>query len=413
MTPDQALAEMFFTDAGIADPAPFYHHLRSVAPVHLSGTGATFLTRFDDCQRILRDNRFGKANRGSGGGLIPDTDPAVIALRAEQMERFIASGRPASMLFLNPPDHSRQRSLVARAFTPKRVEQLRASIRVLADDAVDQLAEAASADLLEVLAFPLPVAVIGTLVGVPAADWGSFRQLISASAAGIEPGASLDELHAAEHANVEVWEYFGGLVAERRRQPQDDLLSDLITVEEAGDSLSAGEISAVAILLFAAGFETTTNLIGNGIGALLRNPDQMARLWADPSLVPRAVDEVLRWDSPVQLDVRTALEPADFDGEPVDVGQQFVTLLGAANRDPAQFTEPDRFDIARDEGAPMSFAAGIHYCLGANLARAEGKEVFESLIARCSTIELDGELVQRRRMTLRGYEAVPVAVTAR
>jgi cytochrome P450 len=413
MTPDQTIAELFFTDAGIADPAPYYHRLRTVAPVHESGTGATFLTRFDDCQRILRDNRFGKATRRSGGGLIPDTDPDAIAFREEQMLRLIASGRPSSMLFLNPPDHTRQRSLVSRAFTPKRVEQLRASIRTLADDAVDQLVEAGSADLLEILAFPLPVAVIGTMVGVPSADWASLRSLITSSTAGIEPGASLDELRAAEQSNIEVWNYFETLVTERRRHPQDDLLSDLIAVEEAGDSLSEGEISAVAILLFAAGFETTTNLIGNGMGALLRNPDQMARLWADPSLTGRAVDEMLRWDSPVQLDVRTALEPAEFNGAPVDVGQQFVTLLGAANRDPEHFTDPDRFDITRDDGPPMSFASGIHYCLGANLARAEGKEVFESLIARCSTIDLDGELTQRRRMTLRGYRAVPVTVSPR
>ena len=413
MDPDRAIAEMFFTERGIADPNPYYHHLRRVAPVHESGTGATFLSRFDDCQRVLRDNRFGKSSRRASGGLIPDADPEALAFRQAQMERLADLDQPQSMLFLNPPDHTRQRSLVSRAFTPKRVEQLRASIRVLADDAVDRVADTRSGDLLELLAFPLPVAVIGTMVGVPAGDWPQFRSLITTSAAGIEPGASIADLQAAERSNHEVWGYFRELVAERRQRPQDDLLSDLIAVEEAGDSLSEGEVIAVAILLFAAGFETTTNLIGNGMGALLRNRDQMAELWADPSLVTSAVDEMLRWDSPVQLDVRTALEATELDGRPVEKGQQYVTLLGAANRDPARFTDPDRFDIRRDEGPPMSFAAGVHYCLGVNLSRAEGQEVFSSLIARFSAIELDAPLAQRRRMTLRGYESVPVTVTPR
>ena len=184
-------------------------------------------------------------------------------------------------------------------------------------------------------------------------------------------------------------------------------------MDDAGDRLSEPEVIVVAMLLFAAGFETTTNLIGNGTAALLRNPDAMARLWDDPGLLPTAVEEMLRWDSPVQLDVRTALEPADLAGEPVAVGTNVVTLLGAANRDPSHFTDPDRFDVARDEGPPMSFASGIHYCLGANLARAEGQEVFAALRERCRSIELDGPLVRRHRMTLRGFQAVPVRVTPR
>ncbi len=412
MTPDAAVAALFFSDEGIADPAPFYHHLRNVAPVHRSATGAVFLTRFDDCQQILRDNRFGKSGR-RGGQLIPDTDPKATAYRKQLLERAEREQQPQSMLFLNPPEHTRQRSLVQRAFTPKRIEELRGSIRRLADDAVDRVVEAGSCDLLELLAFPLPVAVIGTMVGVPEADWPQFREIITTSAAGIEPGATLADLQAAEASNIRVWEYFVELVRERRRRPQDDLLSDLIAVEEAGDQLSEGEVIVVAILLFAAGFETTTNLIGNGMGALLRHPDQMARLWAEPALTSGAVEEMLRWDSPVQLDARMALEPSEFDGQPVEAGEQFVTLLGAANRDPARFTEPDRFDITRDQGAPLSFAAGIHYCLGANLSRAEGIEVFHALIERCASIELAGELRQRPRMTLRGYQAVPITVTPR
>lgn len=412
LDPDAAVGELFFSEAGIDDPAPLYHHLRDVAPVHHSASGTVFLTRFDDCQRVLRDNHFGKPGRRRGQ-MLPDADPEATLLRAEMTRKAEERGQPQSMLFLNPPDHTRQRGLVQRAFTPRRVAALRDSIAGLADTAVDRVVDAGNGDLLELLAFPLPVAVIGTMVGVPEADWPMFRELITTSAAGIEPGATADDLRAAERSNAVVGEYFLDLVAERRARPQDDLLSDLIAVEEAGDQLSEGEVIAVSVLLFAAGFETTTNLIGNGVGALLRNPEEMQRLWADQSLLPGAVEEMLRWDSPVQLDARTVLETTEFDGIKVEPGQQFVTLLGAANRDPARFTDPDRFDIARSDGQPLSFAAGIHHCLGANLARTEAQEVFRALIERCADIDLDGPLIRRPRMTLRGYQAVPISITPR
>lgn len=408
---DEVLADLFFTAEGIADPNPWYHRLRELAPVHRSGTGTIFLTRFDDCHEVLRDNRLGKGEPVPGGVGLPSADPEAEAYRAEQLRR--SADRPASMLFLDPPDHTRQRRLVSRAFTPRRVEQLRARIADLAHRCVDDLAEAGEGDLLDLVGFPLPVAVIGAMVGVPEADWGRFRSIITRSVAGIEPTSSVAELEDADAAMEESWAYFVDLVAERRAHPQDDLLSDLIRVEEAGDQLSHDEVIVVATLLFAAGFETTTNLIGNGMGALLRHPDEMARLWADEALLPTAVEEVLRWDSPVQFDVRRVLRPAEVVGEPVPPGTTVVTLLGAANRDPAHFTDPDRFDVGRDEGPPLSFASGIHHCLGANLARVEGQEVFRALRDRFRSIELAGELVQRPRTTLRGYEAVPVRVTPR
>ncbi|MCB1004196.1 MAG: cytochrome P450 [Acidimicrobiales bacterium] len=411
MAPDEALAALFFSDAGLDDPNPYYHRLRAHAPVHHSATGAIFLTRYEDCREVLRDNRFGKATR-EGDSLIPSSDPAVAEYRRDLLRRR-GPDRPMSMLFLNPPAHTRQRGLVSRAFTPRRVEELRSRIRALADGVVDRFVEQGGGDLLEAVGFPLPVAVIGAMVGVPEADWPRFRSLITAAAAGIEAGATVEELKAAEAANAEVYRYFEGLVAERRARPRDDLLTDLLAVDDAGDRLSEPEVIVVAMLLFAAGFETTTNLIGNGMAALLRNPAEMVRLWDDPARLPGAVEEMLRWDSPVQLDVRTALEPAEVAGEPVPEGQSVVTLLGAANRDPDHFADPDRFDVGRDEGPPMSFASGIHYCLGANLSRAEGHEVFGSLIERCRSIELDGPLVRRHRMTLRGFEAVPVRVVPR
>ncbi|HSP03396.1 MAG TPA: cytochrome P450 [Acidimicrobiales bacterium] len=410
MTPDEALLHLFSSPEALSDPAPLYRFLREEAPRHRSSVGSIVLTRFDDCHEVLRDNRFGKGQNPDGGGMLPMADPEAVKMRAELAAR---RDRAPSMLFLNPPDHTRQRQLVARTFTPRRVEQMRASIAELARRCIDDLAEAGSGDLLDLVAFPLPVAVIGALVGVPEADWTGFRSLITTAAAGIEVAASADDLRAAADANQEVGRYFMDLIGHRRRHPEDDLLSDLLAVEEAGDRLSEAEVISVASLLFAAGFETTTNLIGNGMGALLRHPDQMAQLWADPALLPSAVEEILRWDSPVQFDARTALQPADLFGEHVEEGGRIITLLGAANRDPGHFTDPDRFDVTRDEGPPMSFASGIHYCLGANLARAEGQEVFRALRDRFSAIELNGELRQRPRMTLRGYESVPVTVTPR
>ena len=290
---------------------------------------------------------------------------------------------------------------------------MRENIKHLSDQIIGDFVAEGGGDLLDKVAFPLPVAVIGQLVGVPEQDWPQFRDLVSQSAAGLEPGATVDDLTLAEESRSEVSAYFVELVKERRANPQDDLLSDLLAVEEAGDSLNEGEVIAVATLLFAAGFETTTNLIGNGMGALLRHPDQKERLWADPSLLASAVDEMLRWDSPIQFDARTALEDAEIAGVKIPKDSTVITLLGAANTDPAQFTNAEAFDITRDEGQPMSFGSGIHYCLGANLSRAEGQEVFSALIGTCTSIELAGDLKRRRRMGFRGYESVPVEIVAR
>jgi cytochrome P450 len=391
-----------------ADPAPYYHALRTVAPVHtmeLPGMGVLHvLSRYADCKAVLSSHDFGKGDRDRADRVF---DEQEAALYAEVQER----SRP--MLFLNPPDHTRIRGLVSRAFTPRRIEALRPTIEAMVADVLDPLEAGGEVDLLDVLAFPLPVAVIGALVGVPAEDHGWFRQRVRDGAATLEFSADAEVLRRGATALGEMNDYFVDLIEVRKADPQDDLLSALIAAEDDGDRLTRDELISNVILLFAAGFETTTNLIGNGTVALTSNPDQLARLRADRDLMPTAVEEVLRYDSPVQLDGRAVLVDTTLpDGTPVKKGETAITLLGAANRDPARFEDPDRFDVGRPDNAPLSFAWGIHHCLGAGLARAEGAVAFTALLDRFSTIEvLDDPPRWRPGLTLRGLEQLRVGLT--
>ena len=286
---------------------------------------------------------------------------------------------------------------MSKAFTPRTVERLRPHIVELVDDLLDRIPRGEVVDVMEALAYRLPVAVISAMLGVPSSDWPRFREVVGRVTVLLEPVIADDEIGPAFEAQAELEEYFANLVALRRRDPGDDLLSSLIAVEEGTDKLSEMELISTAILLFGAGFETTTNLIGNGLLALLRNPEQLARLRADlgaetpgaeGAAMRSAVEELLRYDSPVQFDGRYVFEAIELGGVPVPAGSQIVTALGAANRDPARFTDPERLDLRRDEGPPMSFAGGIHFCLGAALARAEGQVVFDRLLARFGAIEL-------------------------
>lgn len=400
---DALLFELFMTPEGRAQPYPLYARLREAAPVFRSGLGFVVATRYDDCQSVLRDPRFGKDDRRFAertAGQFPGWEP----------HPELADAVP-SMLFLNPPDHTRLRGLVTKAFTPRTVEALRPAVFAMVDAILDDVAEAGEADVMSALAFPLPVRVIGEMLGVPPEDRAQFQSLVRAITPTLEPSVTLAQVRAAEEAEVVMVRYFRALVAERRADPRADLLSALIAAEEEGDKLTEAELVATAILLFAAGFETTTNLIGNGLLALLRHPAEAARLRAEPGLARSAVEELLRYDSPVQIDGRMALTPLDVGGVTVAEGEQVVTLLGAANRDPARFSSPDRLDLGRAESPPLSFASGIHYCLGAALARMEGQVVFTSLLARFASVELAvDEPAWRPGLTLRGLEALPVRV---
>ncbi len=403
MAADGLVMETLITPEGRADPHPRYHRLRETAPVHKSSLGPLwFVTRYDDCNFLLRDNRFGKG------------DPAD-----DRRALFTPGVRPrppsvmaTSMLFVNPPSHTRLRGLVVRGFTPKRVQEMRGSIESAAGRIMDALAAEREVDVMKALAFRLPVDVIGELIGVPAADREQFRPIVGDVAASLEIGVTEEQIDQAEAAMAVMEGYFRELIEKRRSEPSDDLTSALIAARDGEDALTEDELVATLILLFAAGFETTTNLIGNGLLALLRHPDQLARLRAEPELIPSAVEEILRFESPVQVDARVAFEPVEIDGHLIEEGDFVIAFLGAANRDPAQFPDPDTFDVGRDPNYPLSFAAGIHHCLGANLARLEGRVVLESLLSRFSNWELlDDEPQWRNRLILRGLERLPVRFT--
>lgn len=409
---DERLLSLLFDPEVINNPAPTYKLIREEMPYFESALGPVVLSRYEDCRALLRNDDFGKDRSGTPGFNLADMDDQEREELAKLSRERQANTTP-SMLFLNPPDHTRLRSLVSRAFTPRTVEKMRASITDLSTESVERMAEEGEGDAIDILGW-VPVNVIGQLVGIPREDWAWFRPTVTCAVQSLELNADLATSKASFAAFDDMHEYFAKLVAERRANPQDDLVSALIEVEESGDKLTESELISTVILLFAAGMETTQNLIGNGLGSLFDFPDQLDRLWANPDLAARAVEEMLRFDSPVQVDGRNAMvDDAALLGHTLPKGKAVITLLGAANRDPEQFTDPDSFDVGRDQGPPLSFASGIHYCLGANLARVEGTEVFAALIKRFRSIEPAGDRIQRGRLTLRGYQSVPMKVTPR
>src|SRR5262245_36331369 len=344
--PDGLLFAAAGTPEGQADPYPLYAALREHSPAVRTAEGPVVVARYDVCEWVLRDPRFGKgtARPWERHGLT----------EAAWHERFPGYARNRrALLFLDPPDHTRVRRLVAKAFTPRTVERLRPDIVRLTDAVLDRFDGVV--DVISDLALALPITVIGEMLGVPEADRDELQPLVRASTAALDTRAPLEELDIAFGARDAVAERMGGLIAERRAHPADDLLSHLIHVEEAGDKLTPDELESTVAQLFAAGFETTTNLIGNGLLALLDHPDQLARLRADRSLLGTAVEEMLRWDPPVQIDSRQPLVDMDVHGVPVRRGELVLTLLGAANRDPRTFPDPDRFDVGRDGAPPLSF----------------------------------------------------------
>jgi len=401
---DTLVVELVATPEGKADPYPRYAALRAHVPVHRSAIGFWVLSRYDDCQRVLRDPRVGKDFSGAARAL---------GLSEEhQAEQAAFRNDHSNMLFSDPPDHTRLRGLATRAFTPRTVEALRPRVVSLVDELIDGFGSG-EVDVMDALAFPLPVTVIGEMLGVPAEDRAQFRPLVRASTAVLELAVTPEALTAATAARATMEEYFTTLAAERRARPADDLLTQLIEAEDKGDQLSERELISTSILLFAAGFETTTHLIGNGLLALLRHPDELDRLRRDRSLLRSGVEELLRFDSPVQINARTANDDIEVGDHLIEAGGTLLVLLGAANRDPERFSDPDRLDLGRAEGSSLSFGTGIHYCLGAALARLEAQVVLDRLLDRFGTWELIGDQPRHRdSLTLRGLVDLRVRFTA-
>ena len=382
------------------DPYPTYAALREKDPVHRSRLmNAWMFSRHADIDVILRDHqRF--AN-----------DPRKGKLSRRQRANLPAE-EEFSILFLDPPDHKRLRALVNKAFTPKAVNALEPHIRALLGALLDDIDDPAGFDLMDAVARPLPVIVIAEMLGVPPEDRAQFKTWSDQRARVLEPMIDARERAASNAASKALDAYFGPIIKERRAAPQDDIVSALAQAEEEGDRLTEREMLNMLRLLLIAGNETTTNLIGNGVLALLRHPDQLQRLRDDPSLIPSAVDELLRFDSPVQTDFRRVLEDCELNGFPLRRRDNIVVLLGAANRDPDVFENPDELDVGRGDRSHLSFGRGIHHCLGAPLARLEGRIVLEMLLERFSQISLlDGQPRFRNSIVLRGLESLPVRCT--
>ena len=396
-----------FDPAFRADPYPFYARLRELDPAHLTPFGFVVLTRYEDVVRTLRGNEFSRDVEASA----TQTDDPARELRRERLRRLRAEGQTAkNILNLDPPDHTRLRRLVSLAFTPSAIERLRPRIEQLVDDILDRAAERGSMELVDELAFPVPFQVISDLLGMPTEREAEIREWSQTLTAAIEPTADETTLAAADEAAEKIGRYLDEVIADRRQHLGEDLLSQLLVVEEAGDRLSPAELRSFVVLLYIAGHETTVNLIGNGVLALLRHPDELRRWRDDRSLDGTAIDELLRYDGPVQQTVRIPIQPVRYGDVEVAPGTTVMTVLGAANHDPAMFDEPEVLRLERpNAGRHVAFAAGIHYCLGASLAKLEATVAITSVIRRFPDLALAGEPHWRDRLTIRGVDHLPLS----
>jgi cytochrome P450 len=390
--------------AVVADPYPAFARARALAPVQWhEGLGLWLAFTHAESNAVLRDRRLGR--------IWADKAPA------ERFESFNLIHRNA-ILEMEPPHHTRLRRLISTAFARGHVERLRPWVEDVAGQLVDELLErsggAEPVDLLPGMAEQLPVAVIAELLGVPEADRPLLRPWSNAIVKMYEYERTRQREDDAERAADEFVTYLRGLAAERRKSPGDDLVSHLVSVRDdsviaqGAPTLTEDELVTTCILLLNAGHEATVNVTGNGMLALLRNPDQLRRLREDRALLPTAIEELMRFDSPLQLFERTATEDVEIGGITVAAGQKIAALLGAANRDPAVFADPDRLDVGRSDNPHISFGAGVHFCIGAPLARVELQATFGALLDRTSSLELGGEPVRRPEFVIRGLAELPV-----
>lgn len=385
------------------NPYPTYATLREEAPIFFDDNMRFwFVSRHEDVSAILRDRRFGRTiehimTREEAG--LPPRNPAYAS--------FHKLGAH-SMFDKEPPDHTRLRSLVHKVFTPRRVELLRGKIEGFSNDLIDKALPNGRMDLLEDFAVPIPVTVIAEMLGIPEADRHHLRPWSNDIVKLYELNHTPEQAQRAIAAAEDFSDYLRNLARQRKRDPQDDLITALATVEEAGDVLTEDELISTCVLLLNAGHEATVNVMGNGMLALFKNLDQFAMLRENPGLLPTAVEELMRYDSPLQLFRRWVLEDVTYKGVEFKQGQEIALLFGSANRDPLVFEQPDTLDITRQENPHISFSLGIHYCLGAPLARLELQTSFVALLRRLPNLRLDAEPEYREGYVIRGLQELIV-----
>ena len=383
-----------------ADPYPAYRALLEEAPLFESPYGLLVVSRYEDCLTILRSSGTSNDFRNSTRFAPATEDEGDVT---------------PSFLFLDPPDHTRLRGLVSRAFTPRRVEELRPRAQQIADEAFARAAQSGGMEVVEDLAFPLPVLMICQMLGVPAEDIDEFKEWSAATARGLDPSFTWPPglLERFQALRSRAMDYFGELIARRRREPRDDLLSALLEAEEQGDRLTEAEVFSTLNLLLIAGHETTVNLITNGVLAFARYPEQFARVREDPSLIRGAVEEVLRFDPPVHMMGRLPIEDIEISCGTIPAMSELVMLPAASSRDAAQFSAPDEFDVTRADNRHLGFGFGIHHCLGAPLARLEAQVALGTLARRFSSVELITDPPPYKdNITLRGVAALEVKLAS-
>jgi len=387
-----------------ADPYPLYDWIRENEPVHRAADGNWVLVRYADASAVLRDPRFSNNPEWLGPDAVNASSVRVPGSRV--------------MMFLDPPDHTRLRSLVSKAFTPKVVDGLRPRIQAIVDESLDAVADRGEMDVLADLAYPLPTIVICELLGIPLADRELFKDWSADASRLLDGYVDADAQVRGMAATMHLAQYFTDLIDERRvaatafgprRPAREDLLTAMIAAEEGGTKLTHEELLTTATLLLLAGFETTMNLVGNGMFMLLRHPDQLDRLRSDPSLDRTAVEELLRYEGPVHITARIATTDVEIGGQAIAKGEQIAVSIAAANRDPSQFADPNRLDVGRSDNRHLAFAAGAHFCLGAALARIEARAAVTTLVRRFPDLHLVGPEPQwRDHFVVRGLKELRV-----
>ncbi|MBW4636527.1 MAG: cytochrome P450 [Iphinoe sp. HA4291-MV1] len=393
-----------------ANPYPIYHRLRSEDPVHRYFLEDDWvLTRYADVKAILRSGRVRTHNQ-----------PELLQLKNQYLQNqgknlnALDHASNKFLFYMNPPDHTRLRGLVVKAFSPAVVERMRPCIQQIVNDLLGQIQSKGTMDVITDLASPLPVTVIGKMLGIPNEAQDQLHQWSNVLFRILDSLVSLEEYEVINKVIEDFQEYLRNLVAEREKDPQEDLISTLIAAREENERLSQEELLATCILLFMTGEETTVNTIGNGMLALLNHPEQLKTLIQEPTIIQNAVEEILRYDSPVQMTTRIAIDNIEIGNQTIQAGEKIIICLGSANRDPAQFPNPEQLNLNRTENNHLAFGDGIHYCLGSALARAQAQIAINTLLQQFPDLKLASDKLEwRKNIVLRGLKTLPVTFTCR